>query len=481
MRMSLRIPLLALALFATAPALAASLRYTATLSADARTLAVELCATGPVAAGQLQGGRRAGTPRSLQADPGVEAVQRGGRISYRRLDPGRCLRYRVDARAATESDRYRVSWRSGHYLMLRLGDWLWRPATIPAGSEITLALPAGWSASVPWPPLDDRGRRYALPDTSRHWDGFSAFGRFEEWRLALPGGRLRIAILPTAGDDGNERLREWLRRNIKAALTSSGRLPLPDAQVLVVPLPGVSSPAPWGHITRGGGSALRLFAGLEASDSVRLADWTLSHELGHLFHPYLGDRGRWMAEGLASYFQNVLRARSGLLTPEQAWSKLDAGFGRGRDERRTRGQSLAEISSNYRGTMRVYWSGAAYWLEADARLREHHGTSLDAVLAAFAERHLPAYASWPPERFAAELDRLAGTGLFEPMYRRYAGATHFPDLNATYRHLGLGDGVRRLRLSADAPAAAVRDAIMSAVDGPRVASRPAPRDSGGER
>ena len=37
-----------------------------------------------------------------------------------------------------------------------------------------------------------------------------------------------------------------------------------------------------------------------------------------------------LAEGLATYYQNVLRARAGLLTPSEAWEQIDAGFARGR-------------------------------------------------------------------------------------------------------------------------------------------------------
>ena len=51
----------------------------------------------------------------------------------------------------------------------------------------------------------------------------------------------------------------------------------------------------------------------------------------------------WLAEGLASYWQNLLRARTGLLTPQQAWQQLDAGFGRGRSVAGDQ-LSLAELS-----------------------------------------------------------------------------------------------------------------------------------------
>ncbi len=453
------VPSLLLVLSASAEA---GLRYAATLSERGERLDVAVCAERGLPGGSLRGGEGAFL-LSVSGDGDSAPRRRGDRIDFGAVAAGHCLRYAVDVRAAGLADRYRLGWNQGRYAMVSLSSWLWRPTRIPDGSELTLSLPAGWSASLPFSPLDDSGRRYRLSHTPIGWSGSSAFGRFEERHLALPGGRLRVSVLPVAGSDHDQSLHEWVRANAGAMLTGSGRMPLPDAQVLVVPLPGVASPTPWGQVLRGGGSALRLFAGLDASQGTRMADWTLSHELAHLFHPYLGGRGRWLGEGLASYFQNVLRARADMLSAEQAWRKLDSGFERGRRERGGHGRALTEVSAGYRGTMRVYWSGAAYWLEADLALRERHGTSLDAVLAAFARRHLPASERWEPERFVAELahgNAVPGSDadLFVPLYRRYAGSTEFPDLRETYRRLGLGENVARLRLTDTAPAAAVREA-----------------------
>ena len=46
--------------------------------------------------------------------------------------------------------------------------------------------------------------------------------------------------------------------------------------------------------------------------------------------PYISSRDRWLSEGLASYYQNVLRARDGRLTDTQAWQLLYEGFQRGK-------------------------------------------------------------------------------------------------------------------------------------------------------
>jgi predicted metalloprotease with PDZ domain len=187
------------------------------------------------------------------------------------------------------------------------------------------------------------------------------------------------------------------------------------------------------------------------------ADWTAVHELSHLFHPYLGSEGRWLAEGLASYYQNVLRARAGLLAPDDAWRRLEAGFGRGRRE--ASGAPLRELSREHRGTMRVYWAGAAFWLEADLALRARR-TSLDEVLSQYARCCLRGAGEVAPEAFLADLDRIAGDDTFASLHARYADATTFPPLEDAYAALGLEPRADGLDLSADPRAVALREAIM---------------------
>ena len=171
--------------------------------------------------------------------------------------------------------------------------------------------------------------------------------------------------------------------------------------------------------------------------------------------------GRWLAEGLASYYQNVLRARVGLLGQDEAWRLLEAGFARGRDEHS--GLPLSELSRRHRGTMRVYWAGAAYWLEADLALRRDHRSSLDAVLARYASCCLHGTGEVAPERFAAELDRISGSEVFTGLFRRYVDSTVFPSLDSAYAELGNAAGADGVRFSDRTDALRLRRAVM----GPR--------------
>ncbi|SFL04937.1 M61 glycyl aminopeptidase [Lysobacter sp. cf310] len=280
--------------------------------------------------------------------------------------------------------------------------------------------------------------------------------------LRSGGNALQVRVEGVSDPERVALLQRWAAECGDAALTAFGRYPLRTAQVRIREIDSRDpSPVPWGQTRRDDGVAVLLFVRRDASLAQLRADWTAVHELSHLFHPYLGREGRWMAEGLASYYQNVLRARAGLLTQDQAWRALDAGFGRGR--RLGAGAALEELGRG--GTMRVYWAGAAYWLEADLALRRERGLDLDTLLSRYARCCLDASAddmdSGSPQAFATELDRLGGDGVFMRLYRRYARSREFPDLSAAYAALGLEADGGVLRYSTRADASGLRNAIMS--------------------
>jgi hypothetical protein len=266
------------------------------------------------------------------------------------------------------------------------------------------------------------------------------------------------------GVDDTERaqmLQRWAEEAARATLLPSGRFPLPVAQVRIREIDSRSdSPVPWGQTSRGDTVSVLLYVRRGATYEELRADWTAAHEFSHLAHPYLGDRGRWLAEGLASYHQNLLRARAGLLAPDEAWRRLDAGFRRG--EAVEPGVALGELGRRPGGTMRVYWAGAAYWLEMDLALRHAHGTTLPEALDRYAYCCLDGAAHVAPEDFVSALDRAGGVDLFARRYRDYADGTSFPSLDASYRALGIvrdRDGLvfvdvpaaKRLRESVTAP------------------------------
>ena len=270
---------------------------------------------------------------------------------------------------------------------------------------------------------------------------------------------LQIEIIGIDNPARMTMLQRWVEEAARATTLPSGRFPLRTALVEVREIDSRSTSAvPWGQTSRREVASVLLYVRRDATYEQLRADWTAVHEFSHLAHPYLGERGRWLAEGLASYHQNVLRARAGLLTPEEAWQRLDAGFRRG--EAAGSGPTLDAMGRQRDGTMRVYWAGAAYWLEMDIELRRDHGTTLQAVLDRYAQCCLDGTAHVAPENFAAALDRAGRVDVFTRRYRDYAAATAFPSLTESYRALGIERDGEGLRFSDDKTAArALREAM----------------------
>jgi predicted metalloprotease with PDZ domain len=182
-------------------------------------------------------------------------------------------------------------------------------------------------------------------------------------------------------------------------------------------------------------------------------------------HPYLGDRGAWLSEGLATYYQNVLRGRSGLLTPTQAWARLREGFmdNDGKQYETTLERGSAGMGRTH-DFQRVYWSGAAYWLTVDRDLRRDSAgkLNLELALSRFRDCCLPAHAGWRPEEFVARLDKLLGVTTFSQRYGAFAAMRQFPDWRKVYADLGIRAGDDgHLQFVADAPDAALRDAMLA--------------------
>jgi hypothetical protein len=376
-----------------------------------------------------------------------------------------CFSYAVDLSAAVAEDDWRIASRYGDDLLMRATLWLWRPRALAPNEdiEVRFALPQGFNVSVPWAPAataQDPGPVYRVGTTPFDWPARTAIGRFDVQRLDVAGARLRLAALH--GTD-SARMARWLSEAAGAVGTLYGAFPLRSPQVLVVPLGHQSDAVPWAQVVRGGGAAALFFVDQRRPLEEFRDDWTATHEFSHMLLPYLGRDHAWLSEGLASYYQNVLRARAGMLDEASAWERMQAGFERGRAQQRH--GTLAYLSREMyseRAYKRVYWSGAAYWLEADVALRrESAGTrSLDTVLAALRECCLPASAMWTGPQLLERLDALGDTRLFTSLARQYLAAREFPDMSPIYDDLGVRVRGDHVSLDDDAAGAGWRRGIM---------------------
>ena len=448
-----------------------ALRYNATNE----TMSVRICL--PQAAARVHFSADSKAPRYLDrlaratAPPLVRDDDGWSAADWR---AGECLSYDAALGRIADAGRRNDGVRRGSDLVTDPQSWLLQVDGADA-SEARVELPPGYALSTPWTPLaaDNGIARYRIARTPDDWMARIAIGRFAESRIEHPGGTLRVAILDGADAAQRSKLSDWLSRVSRAALSAYGRLPLADVQVLVIPVGAAGEPVVFGQSTRGQGHALTLFVDPAQPTAAFDHDWVAVHELSHLLHPYLGDRGAWLAEGLATYYQNVLRARSGLLTPAQAWEQLDAGFARGQRDTPAHADLDLERAAATMGErhdfMRIYWSGTAYWLGVDVELRRASANrlSVDEALRRFDACCLPSYRRWEPADFVAKLDALLGTDVFAPRFREFRARHDFPDSASLYAALGIVRDGESLRFDDAAQAANVRRAIMQPSGGPR--------------
>lgn len=378
---------------------------------------------------------------------------------------GECLRYRADlGRIADAQPRRGVDARGAAVLTDPAG-WLLEADGAEA-AIVRLHLPAGQAISAPWQPLPANGGapRFRVARTPDAWMGRVALGAFVTRAIALPGGTLHVAILADVDATRRERLLAWLQRVGSAAVSAYGRLPRADVQVLLASVGAQREAVVFGQSVRGQGSGLTLFVDPAQPIEAFERDWVGVHELSHQFHPYLGDAGAWLAEGLATWYQNALRARAGLLTPAQAWRELDAGFARGAagtpaHATLTLEQASARMGEN-RDYMRVYWSGTAYWLAAELELRRRGLPGVDRLLQRFGACCLRDAQAWSPHDFVAKLDELGGEDVFVHLFEAWRARRDFPPVAPLYRALGLRRDGDTLRFDDTAVQAGVRVALM---------------------
>jgi hypothetical protein len=443
-------------------------RYEVRLDAETKHLAVHACRAQAAREVSLGAGEDAAT-----AAIGPIVRSSGGTIEKDGQDwtaadwkADECLDYRVDLAALEHGDWRRLARVDGEW-RTEVERWLWRfSGDEREDSEIRFVLPAGWSLSTPWKPLDAApNRRFALGPISNDWPALVVFGHFDETPLPLPRYRLRPALLGQPDAATRDRLRRVL---VDAAAIVNRSFPevfSSEPQVVVMPVGRQKAPVVFGFVNRGGWPALNLLVDAGHDEAEFHGDWTTIHEMSHLIHPAMVNRGHWLAEGIATYFQVVLRARAGVIGVDEAWQEFDAGFERGRKDQTGRSvQEMSNGSSDGRPHfMRIYWSGAALMLLAELELQSgEQPTSLTAVLdRAYRERRDAGVLEMDPVEFMRSLDRIAGRPVFDPLRQRIGAGTTMPDLEAAYRRLGLVHDGATLRIRRDdADAVALRRAIM---------------------
>ena len=230
----------------------------------------------------------------------------------------------------------------------------------------------------------------------------------------------------------------WLQRVAKALLTVYDSFPKDSFRITIQRSSSRSSPVPWGQVERGRPTNVLLVINPDLGYDKLISDWTAFHELSHLLLPYRGYGDIWFSEGLATYYQNIIQARSGLFDEAGLWHRIVVGLRHGSQQQRWEHLTLTEVSDNLGETrqyMRVHWSGVLYWLNADVALRKQNKGTLDSVL-----EKLKACCEWrsmSADDIAHTLDTLSDAKVFVPLFDKFSNTYRIPEYQAMLADLGV--------------------------------------------
>lgn len=380
-----------------------------------------------------------------------------------------CLRYSVNLERAARNERRNAS-LSPENIIVSPAVWLWRPLLDESTKiRVRFTLPDGVRVSVPWPQESDNS--FLLGRSPESANATAVFGNFEYHELKVPAATLRVSLVKSSSGINTDIILNWLKAAATDVTLAYGRFPNPSPQIIVLPVGdrgrnGRSgshgdSAVRFGRVVRDGGESVELFVNHRMPLEDFLADWTATHEFSHLMLPYISRKHKWISEGFAQYYQNILLARSGAYEPVHAWQKLYEGLERGRKSRPELSPNDAAAGKLRDSLMKVYWSGAALALLADVQLRERSSgeESLDLALDKLQACCLPADEVWTGPELMTKLDSMLSSPVFMPLYRRHADTPGFPDVMGTLARLGVHIADGKVELSSDADLADIRSSM----------------------
>ncbi|WP_286265198.1 hypothetical protein [Thalassotalea atypica] len=226
----------------------------------------------------------------------------------------------------------------------------------------------------------------------------------------------------------NNKIEQWLDIGVTETERLFYRLPQKKIYFTVTPRNNAKEPVPWGQVRRDRYNSINLHIDSKASLSSLISDWTIYHEIAHLYHPFLENESTWLSEGFASYIQNVTMLHAGIYDKQTYINKLQAGFNRGiKNAQRNKGgiEKISKSMESSRSYMQVYWTGAAFFLEADHQLQAQNANLVE-VISRYVACCLRTQTSGA--KFIATLDKVSNTTIFTALHRRYITAQYFPQI-----------------------------------------------------
>ena len=285
---------------------------------------------------------------------------------------------------------------------------------------------------------------------------YFAFGNVQTSALDIDGARLEVTTLDGALDQPLDDVNVWIAKSAHAVADFYRAFPVPRASITLIPTPGRDSVV-FGKVLPESEPGIALLLGQHAPRKALYSDWILVHELFHLGFPSFFDEGKWLDEGLATYYEPIIRVRAGLYTETELWDELSSSMPQGLPAFTQHGLEKAD---DFRG---IYWGGAIASLLADVEARKRHvDRGLEVGLRALREAGGNACEVWSLSDAIGAIDHALGAPTLAPIASAHAAHGSAFDLPALFADLGVNrDAKGTVQLSDQAPLAAVRRAITA--------------------
>ena len=279
-----------------------------------------------------------------------------------------------------------------------------------------------------------------------------------ELTLAIPSGTWRIA---------REQMIAWVSAVAESNRRFWGRSPAGSGLVILVP--SGRGGVPFGRVLSLGGAVVTVLVGREASSQDLYDDWVLTHELLHLGSPLMRDTGAWLNEGIATFYEPVLRARAGWKSEDDVWHEWMSQMPRGMP-------AMTGIGLENAGRGGIYWGGALFVLMAEIEsLRASGGRTRfsDCLRIVLAEGG-DVTVKWPTMKLLDRCDALLGQPVIAALARQHIERGSALDLDRLWRRLGVSLADGKIRYDDAAELAWLRPLIIWGGT-----TRPAPISAGG--
>lgn len=249
-------------------------------------------------------------------------------------------------------------------------------------------------------------------------------------------------------------LLDWVTRAARAVTSYYGQFPVPRARIHIYAegWRGVSHGTSYGD----DGVWCRISVGRETTVADLDEDWMMTHEMVHFGFPSVARRHHWIEEGIATYVEPIARVQVGNLTATRVWGDMLRDMHQGLPEEGDRGLD------NTHTWGRTYWGGALFCLLADIGIRKNTACAkgLEDALRAIDRAGGTIAADWPLERALEVGDQATDGKTLRELYDQMGAKPVRVDLPDLWKQLGVARQEGRVVFDAQAPLAAVRQAIM---------------------